>query len=169
MLQTHAEISLSSPVVATITEQFFIASFQTLWFRVKKIVFRCMLKWLSENLISGGDPTGTGRGGTSIYGDEFGDELHSDLRHSGAGVLSMVCVEIYLRRMIHESNFIIILGKLRTKHKWLTGTRKTVNKYFYFCLFRFTILCSFSSLWLHVNISMESIPFSDEFTPACQS
>lgn len=37
----------------------------------------------------GGDPTGTGRGGSSIYGGEFADEIHQDLRHSGAGILSM--------------------------------------------------------------------------------
>ncbi|KAI1806871.1 peptidyl-prolyl cis-trans isomerase-like 1 [Daldinia bambusicola] len=36
-----------------------------------------------------GDPTGTGRGGTSIYGDKFEDEIAADLRHTGAGVLSM--------------------------------------------------------------------------------
>ncbi|KAI1778875.1 peptidyl-prolyl cis-trans isomerase-like 1 [Hypoxylon cercidicola] len=36
-----------------------------------------------------GDPTGTGRGGTSIYGDRFADEIAPDLRHTGAGVLSM--------------------------------------------------------------------------------
>ncbi|ROT34725.1 peptidyl-prolyl cis-trans isomerase-like 1 [Sodiomyces alkalinus F11] len=36
-----------------------------------------------------GDPTGTGRGGTSIYGDTFADEIHPALRHTGAGVLSM--------------------------------------------------------------------------------
>ncbi|KAI4862225.1 peptidyl-prolyl cis-trans isomerase-like 1 [Hypoxylon rubiginosum] len=36
-----------------------------------------------------GDPTGTGRGGTSIYGDKFADEIAPDLRHTGAGVLSM--------------------------------------------------------------------------------
>lgn len=40
-------------------------------------------------MIQGGDPTGTGRGGNSIYGKEFADELHQDLRHSGAGILSM--------------------------------------------------------------------------------
>eukprot|EP00037_Helgoeca_nana_P021192 m.213009 g.213009 ORF g.213009 m.213009 type:complete len:165 (-) comp25549_c0_seq1:122-616(-) len=36
-----------------------------------------------------GDPTGTGRGGTSIYGPRFGDEFNRDLKHTGAGLLSM--------------------------------------------------------------------------------
>ncbi|KAI0897484.1 peptidyl-prolyl cis-trans isomerase-like 1 [Annulohypoxylon nitens] len=36
-----------------------------------------------------GDPTGTGRGGTSIYGEKFADEIAADLRHTGAGILSM--------------------------------------------------------------------------------
>ncbi|KAF2479639.1 cyclophilin-like domain-containing protein [Neohortaea acidophila] len=40
-------------------------------------------------MIQGGDPTGTGRGGASIYGDKFEDEIRSDLKHTGAGVLSM--------------------------------------------------------------------------------
>jgi len=34
-------------------------------------------------LILGGDPTSTGRGGTSIYGTHFDDEIHEDLRHTG--------------------------------------------------------------------------------------
>lgn len=38
---------------------------------------------------TGGDPTGTGKGGTSIYGGCFNDEIHEDLKHTGAGILSM--------------------------------------------------------------------------------
>lgn len=34
-------------------------------------------------MIQGGDPTGTGRGGASIYGQTFADEIHSDLKHTG--------------------------------------------------------------------------------------
>ncbi len=40
-------------------------------------------------MIQGGDPTGTGRGGESIFGGKFEDELTPELRHTGAGVLSM--------------------------------------------------------------------------------
>lgn len=32
---------------------------------------------------------GTGRGGASIYGHTFEDEIHPDLKHTGAGILSM--------------------------------------------------------------------------------
>jgi peptidyl-prolyl cis-trans isomerase-like 1 len=44
---------------------------------------------IRDFMIQGGDPTGTGRGGTSIYGDKFEDEITRDLKHTGAGVLSM--------------------------------------------------------------------------------
>ncbi|KAJ2732099.1 Peptidyl-prolyl cis-trans isomerase-like 1 [Coemansia sp. BCRC 34962] len=40
-------------------------------------------------MIQGGDPTGTGRGGRSMYGDKFEDEITKKLKHTGAGVLSM--------------------------------------------------------------------------------
>ncbi|CAM9833161.1 unnamed protein product [Bubo scandiacus] len=36
-----------------------------------------------------GDPTGTGRGGASIYGKQFEDELHPELKFTGAGILAM--------------------------------------------------------------------------------
>lgn len=32
----------------------------------------------------GGDPTGTGRGGASIYGRNFSDEFHDELKHTGS-------------------------------------------------------------------------------------
>lgn len=40
-------------------------------------------------MVQGGDPTGTGRGGASIYGEKFEDEINSSLKHTGAGILSM--------------------------------------------------------------------------------
>lgn len=40
-------------------------------------------------MIQTGDPTGTGRGGTSIYGEKFEDEISPLLKHTGAGILSM--------------------------------------------------------------------------------
>jgi peptidyl-prolyl cis-trans isomerase-like 1 len=40
-------------------------------------------------MLQTGDPTGTGRGGASIYGDKFEDEIHPSLKHTGAGILSM--------------------------------------------------------------------------------
>lgn len=40
-------------------------------------------------MIQTGDPTGTGRGGSSIYGSAFKDEIRQDLKHTGAGILSM--------------------------------------------------------------------------------
>nr|CAB3265065.1 peptidyl-prolyl cis-trans isomerase-like 1 [Phallusia mammillata] len=44
---------------------------------------------IPDFMIQGGDPTGTGRGGASIYGPRFKDEIHKELKHTGAGILSM--------------------------------------------------------------------------------
>ncbi|XP_010535890.1 PREDICTED: peptidyl-prolyl cis-trans isomerase CYP57 [Tarenaya hassleriana] len=40
-------------------------------------------------LVQGGDPTGSGTGGESIYGDAFLDEFHSRLRFNHRGIVAM--------------------------------------------------------------------------------
>nr|XP_028946187.1 peptidyl-prolyl cis-trans isomerase CYP18-2 isoform X1 [Malus domestica] len=44
---------------------------------------------IKDFIVQGGDPTGTGRGGESIYGGKFEDEIKQELKHTGAGILSM--------------------------------------------------------------------------------
>ena len=44
---------------------------------------------IRDFMIQGGDPTGTGRGGESVWGKPFPDELHPQLKHTGAGIISM--------------------------------------------------------------------------------
>jgi len=40
-------------------------------------------------MIQGGDPSGTGRGGTSIWGKNFADEFEGPLTHDSRGIMSM--------------------------------------------------------------------------------
>ncbi|KAH7729101.1 peptidyl-prolyl cis-trans isomerasecyclophilin-type family protein [Aphelenchoides avenae] len=40
-------------------------------------------------MIQTGDPTNTGKGGESIWGEPFEDELHADIKHDARGVVSM--------------------------------------------------------------------------------
>ena len=44
---------------------------------------------ISNFMIQGGDPTGTGRGGESLWGENFKDEFHTSLKHDKPGILSM--------------------------------------------------------------------------------
>ncbi|DBA86366.1 hypothetical protein WJX79_003705 [Trebouxia sp. C0005] len=44
---------------------------------------------IKDFMIQAGDPTGTGKGGESIYGGKFVDEIDRTLHHTGAGILSM--------------------------------------------------------------------------------
>lgn len=39
--------------------------------------------------MQGGDPTGKGVGGESIWGGKFEDEIKNNLTHTGRGVVSM--------------------------------------------------------------------------------
>merc|ERR1712054_467543 len=51
------------------------------------VIFHRIIKGF---MIQGGDPTGTGKGGQSIYGGYFEDEFVSTLKHERRGCLSMV-------------------------------------------------------------------------------
>ncbi|XP_049852066.1 uncharacterized protein LOC126329079 [Schistocerca gregaria] len=51
-----------------------------------QVIFHRVIK---DFIIQGGDPTGTGRGGVSIYGHPFEDEISPELKHTGAGILCM--------------------------------------------------------------------------------
>lgn len=44
---------------------------------------------IDKFMIQGGDPTGTGRGGESIWGEPFEDEIVPALKHDQPGILSM--------------------------------------------------------------------------------
>jgi cyclophilin family peptidyl-prolyl cis-trans isomerase len=44
---------------------------------------------IANFMIQGGDPTGTGRGGESIWGEPFEDEIVPSLKHDVPGILSM--------------------------------------------------------------------------------
>jgi peptidyl-prolyl cis-trans isomerase-like 3 len=40
-------------------------------------------------MLQGGDPTGKGKGGQSIWGGKFADEFHPDNKHNKRGIVSM--------------------------------------------------------------------------------
>ncbi|ETN80340.1 putative iojap-like protein [Necator americanus] len=44
---------------------------------------------IKDFMVQTGDPTGTGKGGNSIWGGPFEDELSVELRHEGRGIVSM--------------------------------------------------------------------------------
>ncbi|BAM41239.1 peptidyl-prolyl cis-trans isomerase [Theileria orientalis strain Shintoku] len=58
-------------------------------FCCKSIITYFLLRNIKGFLIQGGDPTGTGKGGESIYGEPFEDEFVSHLKHDKRGMVSM--------------------------------------------------------------------------------
>lgn len=71
------------PEVAPKTVANFVAHAKSGYY--EGIIFHRVIK---DFMIQGGDPTGTGMGGTSIYGEKFEDEFSMDLCHFH-GALSM--------------------------------------------------------------------------------
>ncbi|CAH8871711.1 unnamed protein product [Trichobilharzia szidati] len=66
-------------------------------------------------IVQGGDPTGTGEGGESIYGQPFKTEIHSRLSFNRRGLLGMACLE----ENMNGSQFFFTLGpapELTGKH-----------------------------------------------------
>nr|VZI28264.1 unnamed protein product [Spirometra erinaceieuropaei] len=66
-------------------------------------------------IVQGGDPTGTGEGGESIYGKPFRTESHSRLSFNRRGLVGMACPE----PNCNGSQFFFTLGEateLNTKH-----------------------------------------------------
>lgn len=71
-------------------------------------------------VIQTGDPTGTGRGGDSIYGKPFQDEILPDLKHSTRGIVSMA----NSGPNSNKSQFFITYGK----HSHLNGKNTVFGK-----------------------------------------
>lgn len=70
----------------------------------RKTSFDARNDWISLVFVTA---TGTGRGGSSIYGQTFSDEIHPDLRHTGAGIL--VSDQLVLFTFSHILHAIIFL------------------------------------------------------------
>ena len=80
-----------------------------------KSIFHRVVK---DFIVQGGDPTGTGRGGSSIYGKYFDDEINSDLKHSGSFYF-----DFYLKKNIRSSSsrcWNYFNGQCRSQYQWIT-------------------------------------------------
>lgn len=49
---------------------------------------------VKDFIVQGGDPTGTGRGGSSIYGKYFNDEITPLLKHTGKFILVFIFINL---------------------------------------------------------------------------
>lgn len=71
-------------------------------------------------IVQGGDPTGSGKGGESIYGKNFDDEIIPELKHDKRGVISMA----NSGPNSNNSQFFITYGK----HSHLNGAYTIFGK-----------------------------------------
>mgnify|MGYP001799356260 CR=1 FL=1 len=81
--QGTIEITLMKDVAPKACENF-IQLIQKEYY--KGVTFHRVIK---DFMIQGGDPTGTGRGGESIWGKPFSDECTADVLFDGPGLLAM--------------------------------------------------------------------------------
>nr|KAJ3422340.1 hypothetical protein HK105_000159 [Polyrhizophydium stewartii] len=65
---------------------------------------------VKDFIVQGGDPTGTGSGGESIYGEPFADEFHSRLRFTHRGLLAMFFFTLGKTEELNRQN--TIFGKI---------------------------------------------------------
>ncbi|OQR89794.1 peptidyl-prolyl cis-trans isomerase 10 [Thraustotheca clavata] len=85
-------------------------------------------------MIQGGDPTGTGKGGESIWGGKFNDEFHPQNRHNVRGIVSMANSGpntnkqqffITYAKQPHLNNVYTVFGKVIDGFEVLDAMEKT--------------------------------------------
>ena len=69
-------------------------------------------------VIQAGDPTGTGRGGGSIYGTQFEDELYTDTPSYKAGYKKGVLAMANSGQNTNSSQFFIMLNDINLPHNY---------------------------------------------------
>ena len=76
---------------------------------------------IKDFMVQGGDPTGTGTGGESIYGGTFVDEIHQRLKFNHRGQVAMANNN---RANTNGSQFFVTLGAC----EWLNGKHTIFGK-----------------------------------------
>eukprot|EP01026_Neomeris_dumetosa_P064525 TRINITY_DN6150_c1_g2_i5.p1 TRINITY_DN6150_c1_g2~~TRINITY_DN6150_c1_g2_i5.p1 ORF type:complete len:590 (-),score=74.95 TRINITY_DN6150_c1_g2_i5:881-2650(-) len=90
-----------------------------------KTIFHRIIK---DFIVQGGDPTGTGTGGESIYGKPFKDEFHSRLRFTHRGILACANQN---QKHTNNSQFFITLTDCEFLNKKHTIFGKVVGDTFF--------------------------------------